>query len=204
MTRDERKRRERPILFKGPLVRAILEGRKTQTRRIIKDRKRKDGAKLVPELLQQIGIGHACPYGVPGDELWVRETFCAWSGGKTDGGEEWDLVEGRLPPENFHGLDISYKADGKNSPDRWRSPIFMPRWASRISLRITDVRVQRLQEISEEDAIAEGAQCAGFPAATTNVGAFAGGWNKISGPGSWESNPWVWAITFEKLSRGPA
>ena len=148
--------KERPILFSTPMVRAILDGRKTQTRRIIKPQPyvlNSTSAEL--NQLFKDGLMHrACPYGKIGDLLWVRETWA-------------DLTEGYGTPWERFNLKppfIWYKADG-DQPDigngasqleSWKPSIFMPRWASRITLRITNVRVERLQDISEMDAIAEG------------------------------------------------
>lgn len=194
--------RERPILFSGPMVRAILSGKKTQTRRIVKQSYSRGEIfanvqrcqKVEPVeggwlFYDEIDTSHdqdlACPYGVPGDRLWVREAWAPCIGGK-DG------------PEN----PILYRADDLPGYDdlTWRPSIHMPRRACRIRLDVTDVRVQRLQEITEEDAIAEGAQCVpDFPASLTDRGAFAKLWNKINGPGAWESNPWVWAVTFKRI-----
>ena len=139
--------KERPILFSGPMVRAILDGRKTMTRRIVKQQADNGGycQSLDPDKgvwLVHNGGSIRCPYGQPGDRLWVRETWSAWTGGMTSCGEE------RAP-------QIEYKATSQ-SEGPWRPSIFMPRWASRILLEITDVRVERLNDISEEDAIAEG------------------------------------------------
>jgi hypothetical protein len=195
--------KERPILFCGEMVRAILDGRKTQTRRIVKPQ---------PDFAAQphwlFGPGHSgvgwycgeaeypdegshfygCPYGVLGDRLWVRETWCPlercdWVGSKRE-----DNVNYRAdcPPESetIRG-EMGYA---------WRSPIFMPRWASRITLEIIDVRVQRVQEITFDDCVAEG--IVRLPGADAEYRRL---WNSINlkrGFG-WEKNPWVWAITFK-------
>ena len=154
--------KERPILFRGPMVRAILDGRKTQTRRVIKPQ---------PTLTNRLGMPfwdgkgpvdfRLCPHGQSGDRLWVRETFAI------DHGEYLGAMSG-LPPVDPH--HIYYAADGEDLCSQvpecdcsggvipWRPSIFMPRWASRITLEIASVRVERLQEISEEDAIDEGVE----------------------------------------------
>jgi hypothetical protein len=172
----------RPILFSGPMVRTILEGRKTQTRRVIK-----------PQLKDCPWVADGCPYGQPGDLLWVRE---AWN---YFGGNEYLYQQDKE--------SVSYRADPPVTQihgDKWRPSIHMPRWASRLTLRITDVRVQRVQEISEGDAVAEGVKAciAGQdehgPVKTYRTG-FVRVWQEINAKRgySWESNPWVWSITFE-------
>lgn len=185
---------ERPILFSGTMVRAILEGKKTQTRRVIKpqpdDDCLNDGG--WPITLEQ------CPYGVTGDRLWAREKWCMTVGQPLSEQEP-----------------IRYAADfDPASRGPWRPSIHMPRWASRITLEITDIRVQRVQEISEDDAKNEGLRRvtdglytywrkdewtkgpAGFSSA---VGAFRDLWDSINAKRGhvWDANPWVWAITFK-------
>jgi len=219
--------RERPILFSAPMVRALLDGRKTQTRRAIKPQPYIDerGNVCVPNkkgghtMYGQRPDGEPqwdsfkqwrCPYGVPGDLLWVREAWAAQEAfdhlSPSDIGKVWAEEHGEP------SCPIRYAADGKCndwSPEQWqesplgktRVSIHMPRWASRITLRITDVRVERLQEISEGDAEAEGVQ---HPSLVPILGAFwssrdgfARLWNSINGPGSWDANPWVWVVRFE-------
>ena len=198
---------ERPILFSAEMVRAILEGRKTQTRRAIKPVPSFNGGGAChdADALQQDYVEpywvfpKICKYGKPGDTLWVREAWRAWS-------QYDDWPPSRLPP----GVDVQYIADA-SAPwaSRCRSPRFMPRWASRITLRITDVRVERLQDISVADAKAEGCENpligAEAPAAGPGVfladerTSFARLWNHINGPGAWRDNPWVWALSFERV-----
>lgn len=151
---------EKPILFSGEMVNAILAGRKTMTRRVVKN------------------DAH-CPYA-SGDTLWVRETFAV----NCVGGQDF----------LFYRAD-SYP-DGDGAP--WKPSIFMPRKYSRITLRITDVRVERLQDISEDDAIAEGIEP--DPHVSTWL-KFALLWNRINeerGFG-WDTNPWVWVVRFERV-----
>lgn len=151
--------KERPILFSGPMVRAILDGRKAQTRRVIKQIPHKPVAHArvnhqgFVEWVDTDGVaytgGKPCPYGVVGDRLWVRETW------KPTG-----LLAGAKPSETRACGHFAYAADAeqrrRDQHIRWRSSIHMPRWASRITLEVTGVRVERLQDISEDDATAEG------------------------------------------------
>lgn len=191
--------KERPILFSGPMVRAILDGRKTQTRRVVKPQRH---AEQWPE------CGCICPYGAPGDRLWVRETWGTLAC--------YDCY----PPKvlSLHSFDrgwsesfLATACDG--AVKKWRPSIHMPRWASRITLEVTGVRVERLQEISEGDAKAEGALWrAGDGCAwgwrhdlqnefvhETAKESFAELWDIINGAGSWEANPWVWVVEFKRL-----
>lgn len=174
---------EHPIIFSGPMVRAILRGQKTQTRRIARwDQRFPPDAELRDEL-----VCH-CPYGSAGDLLWVRET---WSS---------ILDDARTDSER-----VVYRADLGSSADKvqvWRPSIHMPRWASRLTLRIAEVRVQRLQEISEEDAEAEG--ITGDEALVGQIAnpfrtAYADLWDSINAKRGygWGANPWVWVLTFE-------
>jgi hypothetical protein len=177
--------KERPILFSGPMVRAILDGSKTQTRRTFKGTTEHKGPynPAYMEAHQQAsGWGSICPYGIPGDRLWVRETFAQDVAGCPGG-------------ISYRADHFDPKGDGPAHPMKWRPSIFMPRISSRILLEITDVRVQRLQEISDEDARAEGYDRShAFPREW-----FALLWERINGTGSWDANPWVWAITFRRL-----
>lgn len=193
--------KERPIIFSGPMVKAILEGRKTQTRRVAKVTS--DGCKpgfitpvagFVPRSLAE-HVSY-CPYGWVDDRLWVRETWAPHDAGVL-ANEEREHVYYRADDET------KYETDGA-----WRSPIHMPRWASRITIEIINVRVERLQEISEADIRAEGideAFCEALGETAHRdpdlVEAWAHGWDSINAKRgySWESNPWVWAITFKKL-----
>lgn len=202
---------ERPIIFNGAMVRAILEGRKTQTRRIVApDNVYDDIARDAAEDYELRGWttfwrGKALCIArlsyARGDLLWVRET---WAPVRDYGEEPW--VDYRATPR-WPGESDKRAAAWDNepgSPDaiRWRPSIHMPRWASRITLRVTDVRVQRLQDISESDAKAEG-----WPgAANANlrdaypIGWFAWLWASIHGHDAWEANPWVAAIGFERIA----
>lgn len=208
--------KEHPILFSGPMVKALLDGRKTQTRRIAKFLPYRKGLNLNFTGLA-LGLysrgqplsgyvlcsrdGSGCwndrtkplqsPFGQPGDHLWVRET--------------WRGVKG----------NIEYRAD--NPPNslippfdpRFKPSIHMPRWASRITLEVESVRVERLQEISEADARAEGLE---WVSPTFGISGLADSWNidprasyqalweSINGPGSWEANPYVWIVTFRRIA----
>jgi hypothetical protein len=191
---------ERPILFSAPMVRAILEGRKTQTRRVFKPERMTwtaDGRYQTHSMrsgrMVETGSGpfhpndwlHYCPYGVPGDRLWVRETWAAC------------------------GSDVRFRADQRHPDDYpganfqpWRSPIHMPRWASRITLEVTGVRVERLQDISEADAMAEGAAPVLVPpdgGSAPHVEGFRELWESINGAGGWDANPWVWVVEFRRI-----
>ena len=189
--------KERPILFSGPMVRAILDGRKTMTRRVVRLR--------AGEIAHEGGDGrlHAvanttwgdcierviqCPYGVPGDMLWVRETWAS-------------DVDGCPAGLGYRADHLDPRGDGPANPMRWRPSIHMPRWASRLTLEITAVRVERLQDISEADARAEGcpAECPDGNA----VDWFSGIWDGINAERGypWSSNPWVWVIGFERVQR---
>ena len=191
---------ERPILFSAEMVRAILDGRKTQTRRKMKPAKAKRPKRW---LIDDAAVnGLVCPYGQPGDMLWVRE---AWRVHKSYDVLNAARVYGAM------GGDVAYCVDYLATPrneDFWgrgRPSIHMPRWASRITLRITDVRVERLQAISEDDARAEGCpyppEWAGrfMDRDETAKTWFKSIWNTINGPGAWDANPWVWAISFERV-----
>ena len=194
---------DRPIIFSAPMVQALIEGRKTQTRRILKKGCPASRNLILPDGPNKgaVQLNYA-----PGNRLWVKE---AW---RIDG------AGCRVPAEmcRLHRV-VEYRADGYE-PDRHaeRSPIFMPRWASRLTLTVSDVRVQRLQDISEADAWAEGCRRGEmndhgepFPADEpdpSGIGErgwdcagdwFADLWNSIHGPDAWDANPWVVALTFD-------
>lgn len=259
--------KERPILFSGPMVRAILEGRKTQTRRIIKPQPldvvpMRDAAnqytyqfglclnysRVIEKMIQS-------PYGIPGDRLWVRETwnvikchssheygdccFFAWDWSVAP----WDMLcheckalkgcnrpvlayaadgEDGNPAELYPGLDIRNGRTVKTKPElSWRPSIHMPRKASRIDLLVTNTRVERLQDISIEDAINEGINCpvtldepckrcgscegddwdSPIRAQCNPRSAFAELWQSINGKRTgctWDDNPWVWVVEFQR------
>jgi len=213
--------KERPILFNAEMVKAILSGRKTQTRRVVKFPLRdvNMGCELAGnELAGEVKAGdyRNCPLGQPGDQLWVRETCQAK---ELESG--LDVVfypaDSTEIPVNAHPLDAGNWIDlyryrggkGKIIPS-----IHMPRWASRIQLEITNVGVQRLQDISSGDAVREGiCQLPASGRYCINPGdQYFGGasksakevyswlWESIYGEGSWQANPWVWVIEFERVA----
>lgn len=192
----------RPILFSAPMIRALLAGTKTQTRRAVRPQ---------PECGFIVGSpgSPACPYGLTGDLLYVKESWrTAKSLDDLDGTNIADkcLNAGYRKP----WTPMQFEADGYRcsnwrgfgsgdeiaTPGRYRHARFMPRWASRLTLRITDVRVQRLQEISNDDSIAEGIEDQRAPRMQ-----YCKLWESINGAGSWAANPWVWAISFEVIQR---
>ena len=199
--------RERPILFSAPMVRAILAGTKTQTRRVLKAEPPPGAERVIrpfrDERLQwaatdphdmeqgQLVLGEAprCPYGQPGDRLWVRETWAR---------NEDQLSETRMDTSLVYRADGETRAQDNGTDLPWRPSIHMPRAASRITLEITGVRVERLQEISTADCWAEG--IASSPDVDP-VHEYAELWESINGRGSWDANPWVWVLEFRKLER---
>ena len=175
--------KERPILFSGPMVRAILDGRKTQTRRIVKPQPA--AAPSVNKAQYWVG----CPYGGVGTRLWVRETWRSISSGTREGGFDY-----RANDPSASGVGFT----------AWKPSIHMPRVASRITLEITAVRVERLKDISAEDAKAEGISNvfdAVFlgKARSVEAACYATLWESINGEGSWAVNPWVWVVEFKKV-----
>lgn len=206
--------KERPILFNAEMVKAILSGRKTQTRRIMKPQPSSGVRKSV---LVKSGAedGHGmelvCPLGQPGDQLWVRETFSLL--GNEDGCPvDWNdnIVNDKKDAARIYKASCWQKPNNYgiwSVPDRemefdgaWTPSIHMPRSASRIDLLITNVRAERLRSMSEDDARAEGVIAASGP---MEAGlAFRELWDSIYGPESWQANPWVWVIEFEHLRAG--
>ena len=199
--------KERPILFSAPMVRAILAGQKTQTRRAAKPVRHPDlgntydpGA-LVLEYEPQHVIDRACPYGQPGDRLWVRETWMDLSGTGIEliTGSRSRYAYRADTPAGSYGDETS-----KEYGLKWRPSIYMPRAASRIKLEVVHVRVERLQDISEADAIAEGApgghgSIPGYLYAATPHEHYRHIWESINGAGSWGKNPWVWVVEFKRI-----
>lgn len=241
--------KERPILFSGPMVRALLDGRKTQTRRIVKpqpecyshddwpsypafcasfndDGSICCGVCMGPQqrLTRKSVTGIRNPYGKPGDRLWVRETVAIR--------EDVDPKEDLAKALHYIHYRANYKGDLRDewhTYGGWKPSIFMPRWASRITLEVIEVRVQRLQDISDEDCIAEGIEpnwsgdltkgwnglggegwtpeCGWWhylnsidgEPAYTPRESYQSLWESINGEGSWAANAWVWAISFKRI-----
>ena len=186
--------KERPILFSAPMVRALLAGKKTQTRRIVKAR---DLEWMdVHQGLREPDNAERCPYGQPGDRLWVRETFA-----RIDG-QTRPWIETDYQATYTHGDRLS---DTLGIKKRWTPSIHMPRHASRITLEVTGVRVERLQDISAADARAEG--CPDKPvdgAEQASIDLLAklwyhDLWEQINGLDSWAANPWVWVVEFKRV-----
>ena len=197
----------RPILFSTEMVKAILSGQKTQTRRIVKEPFQSWMKTTNPKCEWWDRIEEQCNYGQVGNLLWVRET---WQQECIE--RENELGKGWRATGNY-----LYKADGCSLPKtsfsfgKWKPSIFMPREACRIELRITDIKVERLQNISEEDARREGVKYdlslefnqylnyeKGIYQCQTAVESFRSLWSEINGQKSWEENPFVWVITFER------
>lgn len=207
--------KERPILFSAPMVRAILEGRKTVTRREVKKRAALDclAAGFEPAFLALPGNADLCPYRKPGDRLWVRETWYC---------DHFEVMRGPyLKPDDLdiaEALDdgtLVYAADGltpyESDQPIWKPSIHMPRWASRILLEITDLRVERLQEINPVQVTAEGVATRGEAmwgsrwwidapdqAIEDARNDFADLWTSTGG--DWEVNPWVWVVEFKQVT----
>lgn len=213
---------DRPIIFSGAMVRAWLAGRKGQTRRILKPQPQCARPTLVTR-----GIRFA-----EGDRLWVRET---WQTGMTDDGPRIAFradghradIDAWTGPDEGAGPSFNYDAcpgarwhdwlpDVERNDGPWRSPIHMPRWASRLTLLVSAVRVERLQDITEADAIAEGIEPveggfwkryedgSGIGYVDCPIGSYASLWSQINGVASWCANPWVVVITASVAPRGAA
>jgi hypothetical protein len=203
--------KKRPILFSAPMVRALLEGQKTQTRRLVKPQppisNGKDASWRDPKAdlwrnARQFARD-CCPYGEPGDQLWVREGLI-----RPDG-DPWlyraDNIPVMVNPEDETAMVVW----AHHKLQDYCVSIHMPRWASRITLELTDVRVERVQDISEDDAKAEGCkaadpatgrECILSPLLGSHRLHYAALWDKINGMDSWTANPWVWALTFRRLA----
>jgi len=188
----------RPILFSGPMIRAILDGRKTQTRRVARlissGRVARAGRNWHPDDPNAV---LACPFGQPGDRLWVRETWCmagpagTYDEAPADGRPCWPDA---LPVEQR----CFYRATEPGVDGGWVPSIHMPRWASRISLEVIGSRIERLQQISDADSMAEGVAVGKMSMGHifTARELFTGLWESINGPESWKANPLVWVISF--------
>lgn len=236
--------KERGMIFNGEMVRAILDGRKTQTRRIMAPQPADDIERGIFPNPEVIGwkssrrhkhgstTAHFCHYGKPGDRIWVRETWGVVSHAFSDDGLMIDWVPDR-PATAIHEMPFGngyysghaiYAADGdftwgdddgyEDGRSCWKPSIHMPRAASRILLEITDVRVERLNAISQEDAQAEGMELTGWRPTYSDPDSggevmtpydnFAELWSSIYGDESWKANPWVWVISFKRVEGGAA
>lgn len=198
--------KERGILFSGPMVRALLDGTKSQTRRALRPQPETEGkAECTPGMARN-------RFGLPGDRLWVRETYFAFGRWETrpmagKASKEWYFVDQTLASGQRYryALDEPDGADplaGRVAGDlpRWhrRPALFMPRVASRILLEIVGVRIERLRQIEVEDALAEG--IGSLDAGDDPVLAYRTIWERINGEGSWDADPWVWAVEFRRLA----
>lgn len=234
MSTTETKVKERPILFSGAMVRAILEGRKTQTRRLLKPQitekldgrwswiasssERGESGKFQYSWPDPDGnaftirgreqaVRYRCPYGKIGERLWVRETWAVVPKVSDDGPKH---------KAKGDGTGATWRADWNGNPSGfpWKPSIHMPRWASRITLEITGVRIERLNDIDLADCIAEGIEWKHRDDKTTHWRDYSGLdvscttsayfsyqtlWESINGPLSWSLNPWVWVVEFKRL-----
>ncbi|WP_311752732.1 hypothetical protein [Proteus columbae] len=208
----------RGIIFNAEMVRAILDGRKTQTRRIVKNVMPDNGMWLKKPTKTRSGTTthvldapkhNLCPLGKAGDHLWVRETWMpdaprdgTWGDIEFYGCKDSQL---NMIPERFRKSEYCIHRASWDGDELvgWTPSIHMPRWASRITLEITDVRVERLNDISNDDAKSEGCwygRGGGVPdKALTPSDQFPTLWEEIYGDGSWSSNPWVWVIEFKRI-----
>jgi len=193
---------ERGMIFNAEMVRAVLDGSKTQTRRIMKVQPH---AGIRNSVFVKSGFedGHGkelvCPFGAVGDRLWVRETFMNLKGTgieSTTGQFEGFAYRADTPPGSYG--DMARKDYGL----KWTPSIHMPRRASRITLEITGVRVERLNDISEDDAKAEGAPTECCVIGDKHFLGFRSLWRSIYGADSWQANPWVWIIEFKRVEDG--
>lgn len=229
---------ERPILFSAPMVRALMAGTKTQTRRAMKPQPTEDFRPLAVgwytpatydrhgEMVEGKDIfgvygdeeGYKCPYGAPGDRLWVRESLKYITSDPVTGEEDSPMhcYAASIPPgkssANPYEPNYLFADDGEpHLPSRSVPSIHMPRWASRLDLEITRVRVERLQDISEADAIAEGLPYSKrweghgdeegrYFHCTDPRRSYEQLWEHINGEGSWDGNPWVWVLEFKPIS----
>ncbi|HCO5811701.1 TPA: hypothetical protein OBN97_002548 [Escherichia coli] len=231
--------KERGMIFNAEMVRALLSGRKTQTRRIMKVQPESNqlGLLLITDSTKHSDIGKyhwaesnatgnhvrsklfSCPFGAVGDRIWVRETWSSDFANYYPNDRVWYAADNnrQLDIEVVDGVRGIYSPESDvHVPFRWQPSIHMPRWASRILLEITDVRVERLNAISEEDARAEGIIDGGClncgepePCGCANpepdaTDAFAYLWQSIYGQENWNANPWVWVIGFKRVEGGAA
>lgn len=173
--------KEIPMLFSTPMVIALLNRSKTQTRRVVNPTPSETGIAAFNDGAHPL---MKCPYGQPGDLIWVRETFA---------------------PEDDNSVDYFYKANNRLIKEpKWRPSLFMPKAAARIWLQVTEINVQRLQEIKGEDAIAEGVKTSiglsKLPKQIQAIAEFRKLWISLNGEQSWDENPWVWVVKFKVVS----
>jgi len=220
--------KERPILFSGAMVRALLAGTKTQTRRVVNPQPRILAGELLcwnDDALTDDQMAARCPYGQPGDRLWVRE---AWRTADTLDSMSPSAIADKCLDAGYRKpwAPLQWESDGSKNKDwsgfgpgngvvvglgKLRPGIHMPRWASRITLDVTGVRVERLQDISDADAVAEGCaqnhngyfwggphEVSGLKQMATARQAYRDLWESINGPESWAANPWVWVVEFKR------
>ncbi|ENT3325603.1 TPA: hypothetical protein ACJG7B_004079 [Salmonella enterica subsp. enterica serovar Javiana] len=208
---------ERGMIFNGEMVRAILEGRKTQTRRVLATYQ--DAVKFCPEWdvngkqifivlgekdhtgMNPVITAIPCPFGQPGDRVWVRETFRVHSRATDVATLVYRASVRNSWTEQTHRVPVAV-CNKPATPEKWTPSIHMPRWASRITLEITGVRVERLNSITESDAEAEGVTDTGF--GDLLVDGYRYLWKSIYGEESWAANPWVWVIEFKRVEGGAA
>ncbi|AMW57959.1 hypothetical protein CHY68_18060 [Salmonella enterica] len=203
--------KERGMIFNAEMVSAILSGRKTQTRRPIKWKQtrfteiaERDDGSLWPwaEDCERGGdIWFTCPFGEVGDRIWVRETFRVHSRATDVATLVYRASVRNSWTEQTHRVPVAV-CNKPATPEKWTPSIHMPRWSSRITLEITDVRVERLNSITESDAEAEGVTDTGF--GVLLVDGFRYLWKSIYGDDSWQANPWVWVIEFKRVEGGAA
>lgn len=216
---------ERGMIFNSEMVRAILDGRKTQTRRIMAPQPADDIERGIFPNPEVIGwkssrrhkhgstTAHFCPYGKPGDRIWVREAFRVHSRATDVATLVYKASERNSWTEQTHRVPVAV-CNKPATPEKWTPSLHMPRWASRILLEITDVRVERLNTISEEDAQAEGMELTGWRPTYSDPDSggevmtpydnFAELWSSIYGDESWKANGWVWVISFKRVEGGAA
>jgi hypothetical protein len=205
--------KSRPILFSAPMVRALLDGSKTETRRVIKVQntmgrdsilaphkgKKYASVHLLPEHSTQATT--CCPYGNTGDRLWVRETFQPTFAPDIERDDtDWETGKGYQLRYSATDDRVDWMDGDDNITRRCKPAIHMPRWASRITLEITGVRIERLQDISRGDAMNEGCPFPNMAQGDDPRKWYADLWESINGTGSWDLNPWVWVVEFKVVT----
>lgn len=204
----------RGMIFNSEMVRAILDGRKTQTRRVLATYQ--DAVKFCPEWdvngkqifivlgekdhtgMNPVITAIPCPFGQQGDRIWVRETFRVHSRATDVATLVYRASVRNSWTEQTHRVPVAV-CNKPATPEKWTPSIHMPRWASRITLEITDVRVERLNSISDSDASKEGCCIADMESGDCLSDVFTRLWTSIYGDDSWQANPWVWVIEFKRV-----